>query len=190
MWIKHLFDYLMALIILPVALPIIIILIIISTIETGQFGLFTHKRVGKSARLFNIYKIRTMKGSNESDITTFKTHKITKVGSFLRNNKLDEFPQLFNILLGQMSFVGPRPDVSGYADKLEGEDRIILSVKPGITGPTQLAYKNEETILSLQKDPVLYNDEIIWPDKIRMNKKYVENWSFYKDLIYVLKTVF
>ncbi len=190
MKIKLIFDYLAAIIILPITLPIIVILILISTFDTGEIGIFTQKRVGKGGRIFFIYKIRSMKGNNESDITTVTTHNITGFGNFLRKNKLDELPQIINILSGQMSFVGPRPDVPGYADKLEGEDRIILSIKPGITGPAQLAYKNEEIILSHQENPLQYNDQVIWPDKVKINKKYVENWSFSKDLVYLWKTFF
>src|SRR5690606_21212129 len=104
-------------------------------------------RIGQNAQPFQIFKIRTMKGKNDSFVTTSHTHEITKIGKLLRNTKLDELPQLFNILLGQMSFVGPRPDVKGYADELKGEDRIILKFKPGITGPAQLAFANEEELL-------------------------------------------
>lgn len=187
---KFIFDYLLAIIILPMLLPLIILLIIISTIDTGEFGLFSQKRVGKNGKIFSIYKIRSMKGSYDSDITTTVSHNITKLGHILRNYKLDELPQVFNILLNQMSFVGPRPDVEGYADQLKGDDRIILSIKPGITGPAQLAYKNEEIILSQQENPTQYNDEIIWPDKVQINKAYIKNWSFANDLKYIIQTIF
>ena len=130
-----------------------------------------------------------MKGEYSSSITTGEM-RITKLGKFLRRYKLDEIPQIFNILKGDMSWVGPRPDVFGYADKLEGEDRIILSVKPGITGPAQLKYRNEEEILSKVKDPKLYNDNIIWKDKVKINKDYIENWSFTNDVNYLLRTIF
>lgn len=187
---KYLFDYLTAILFLLPALSVIIILILISTIDTGEFGLFTQKRVGKGGKLFPIYKIRSMKGSYESDITTLTSHKITRFGQIIRNYKLDELPQIFNILLNQMSFVGPRPDVPGYADQLKGSDRIILTIKPGITGPAQLAYRNEEILLSQQQDPTQYNDQIIWPDKVRINKEYIKKWSFLQDLRYIWKTIF
>lgn len=187
---KFLFDYLLAVIIIPVALPLILLLILISTIDTGECGLFSQKRVGKHAKLFSIYKIRTMRGSNDSDITTASTHNITRLGKFLRKYKLDELPQLFNILLGQMSFVGPRPDVVGYADQLINENKIILNIKPGITGPAQLAYRNEEELLANQNNPIQYNDEIIWPDKVRINRQYITNWTFVGDLKYIWKTIF
>lgn len=187
---KFLFDYIVAILILPVTLPLIIILVVIASIDTGEVGLFTQKRVGKDGKLFSIYKIRSMRGRYDSDITTTNSHEITEFGQFLRKNKLDELPQIFNILFNQMSFVGPRPDVVGYADELKGEDRIILTMKPGITGPAQIVYKNEEMILSRQQNPVQYNDEVIWPDKIMINKEYIKTWTFYKDLVYIFKTVF
>lgn len=128
-----------------------------------------------------------MKGNYLSSITN-KEMKITRWGAFLRKYKLDELPQLINILKGEMSFVGPRPDVEGYADLLTDSDRIILSVKPGITGPAQIKYKNEEKILSSQENPQQYNDRVIWPDKVKINKDYVENYSFKRDLQFLIKT--
>jgi lipopolysaccharide/colanic/teichoic acid biosynthesis glycosyltransferase len=125
----------------------------------------------------------------EMTVTSSDDVRITTIGGFFRRVKIDELPQLWNVLIGQMSFVGPRPDVAGYADKLKGEDRIILSVKPGITGPAQLAYRDEEKILSNQNNHIKYNDEVIWPDKIKINRMYVENYSFFKDLYYIGKTV-
>lgn len=116
--------------------------------------------------------------------------RVTFLGRFLRQYKLDELPQLFNVLIGDMSLVGPRPDVIGYADCLEGDERMILAVKPGITGPATLAFKNEESLLSDSSDPMLYNNEVIWPKKIRLNMNYVQNWSFKNDLVYIYKTIF
>ncbi len=190
MKVKSFFDYALAIILLPVLLPLILILIFISSIDTGQFGLFFQMRVGKNAILFPIYKIRSMKGRSDIDVTSESTHKITSFGRFIRKTKLDETPQIFNILLDQMSFVGPRPDVPGYADELEGEDRIILSVKPGITGPAQIAFKDEEKTLNQVEDPLKYNDEVLWPEKVKINKNYVENWSFSKDFNYLVQTIF
>ena len=130
---------------------------------------------------FSKYLITTVTISGDS--------RITVSGTFFRKWKIDELPQLVNILLGQMSFVGPRPDVPGYANKLQGDDRIVLSVRPGITGPAQLTYRNEEDILSDQIDVVRYNDEVIWPDKVKINKDYVKNYSFLKDIYYIWKTI-
>jgi len=190
MAVKNLFDFLLALLLLPFLLPVIFILIILSTADTGQFGLFSQIRIGKEGKPFLIFKIRTMKGDQESDITTLKTHKITAIGNFIRKTKLDELPQLFNVILGQMSFVGPRPDVPGYADQLSGEDRQMLTVRPGITGPAQLKFRKEEEILNLQDDPKKYNDEVLWPEKVKINLEYVRNRSFGLDLKYIADTIF
>ena len=126
---------------------------------------------------------------NDTTITSSNDVRITKSGAFFRKTKIDELPQLWNVLIGQMSFVGPRPDVPGYADRLQGKDRRVLSVRPGITGPAQLAYRDEEDILADQNDPVKYNDEVIWPDKVKINLDYVKNYSFFKDLYYIWKTI-
>lgn len=190
MAVKNLFDFLLALLLLPFLFPIIFILIILSTVDTGQFGLFTQTRIGKEGKPFLIFKVRTMKGDQESDITTLKTHKITAIGNFIRKTKLDELPQLFNVLFGQMSFVGPRPDVPGYADQLKGENRLMLKVRPGITGPAQLKFRNEEEILNLQDDPKKYNDEVLWPEKVKINLDYAKNRSFALDLKYIADTLF
>jgi hypothetical protein len=115
--------------------------------------------------------------------------RITRIGRLLRKTKLDELPQLVHVLFGQMSFVGPRPDVPGYADKLKGEDRVILSVRPGITGPATLKYRDEEALLAAQDDPERYNNEVLWPDKVRLNRQYVQNWSFWTDIRLILKTL-
>lgn len=190
MAVKNLFDFLLALLLLPFLIPVIFVLIILSTVDTGQFGLFTQIRIGKDGKPFLIFKVRTMKGDQESDITTLKTHKITAIGNFIRKTKLDELPQLFNVIFGQMSFVGPRPDVPGYADQLKGEDRLMLTVRPGITGPAQLKFRNEEEILNLQDDPKKYNDEVLWPEKVKINLKYVKNRSFGLDMKYIADTLF
>ena len=115
--------------------------------------------------------------------------RVTKVGKVLRRTSIDELPQLVNILKGDMSFVGPRPDVPGYADKLTGDDRKILLLKPGITGPASLKYRNEEELLAEQEDPQKYNDEILFPDKVRINIEYLDNWSFWYDIKIIVYTV-
>lgn len=125
-----------------------------------------------------------------SQITLKNDPRITVFGKILRRYKLDELPQLINVILGDMSLVGPRPDIPGYADKLKGADRLILKVRPGITGPATLKYKNEEELLSQQSDPKRYNDEVIWKDKVQINKEYIENWSLKEDLRIILKTFF
>ncbi len=123
-------------------------------------------------------------------MTSIDDHRITPTGKILRKWKIDELPQLWNILVGDMSFVGPRPDVPGYLDKLQGQDADIATLRPGITGPATLKYRNEEEILSKVENQQDYNDRVIWPDKVRINKKYLENWSFHKDIAYIKRTFF
>jgi lipopolysaccharide/colanic/teichoic acid biosynthesis glycosyltransferase len=188
---KRAFD--MALSVIGIALSWWLILLswIIASIETRSNGLFMQKRIGWNGKPFKVFKIKTMKPIQgmKSTVTTENDSRITKSGAFLRKMKIDELPQLFSVLFGQMSFVGPRPDVPGFADRLEGEDRIILSVRPGITGPASLKYKDEERILAGQKDPERYNREVIWPDKVRINKVYIREWSMQKDIQYLIKTI-
>ena len=189
--IKRLFDFVLSFIGLILSSCIIFIAWIVASLETKSNGFFIQNRVGQDAKLFKLVKIKTMKkvvGINTTN-TSANDVRITKSGKFFRNTKIDELPQLLNVLLGQMSFVGPRPDVEGYADKLEGPDRIILSIKPGITGPASLKYKNEEEILSLQKDAEYYNDHVIWPDKVKININYIQNWSLINDIKYIIKTI-
>jgi len=189
--IKRLFDIVLSFFGLLLTWWIIFFAWIVASIETKSNGIFIQKRVGKDGKLFNIYKIKTMKQVKGVDttITSASDVRITKSGKFFRDTKIDELPQLWNVFIGDMSFVGPRPDVPGYANKLESNDRIILTIRPGITGPASLKYKNEEEILSKQSNPKQYNDEVIWPDKIKINKDYIKNWSFKKDIDYILKTV-
>ncbi|GAA3566148.1 sugar transferase [Snuella lapsa] len=152
-------------------------------LDTKQLGIFKQQRVGKNGRLFEIYKLRSMKMMPDNRLN------VTRLGHFWRRTKLDELPQLLNVLLGDMSLVGPRPDITGFADILEGDDRIILSVKPGITGPASLYFKNEEHLLAQQTDPEFYNRTVIWPKKVELNKTYIAEYSFYKDIIIILKTI-
>ncbi len=189
--IKSIFDILLSFFGLLACWWIILLAWMVSAIETKSNGFFVQQRVGKDGKLFNVIKIKTMKivKGVETTVTPSNDARITTTGAFFRKTKIDELPQLWNVLLGQMSFVGPRPDVPGYADRLQGKDRIILSIRPGITGPAQLAYKNEEEILSNQNDSVKYNDEIIWPDKVRINQEYIEDYSFFKDIYYIWKTI-
>jgi len=187
---KRAFDILFSLLGIVLTFWIILIAFIVASVETKSFGLFMQKRVGRYGKLFRVFKIKTMKSIHGLDttITTANDMRITKSGKFFRESKIDELPQLFNVLFGSMSFVGPRPDVEGYADKLEGEDRLILTIRPGITGPASLKYKNEESILAKQSNPKEYNDKIIWVDKVAINLQYIRTWSFSKDQ-YIIKTV-
>ncbi|GAX86860.1 conserved hypothetical protein [Lebetimonas natsushimae] len=187
--IKRAFDFFLAFFGLLITWPTILIAWIIASIETKSNGFFLQKRVGENGKLFTIIKIKTMYPNKGSTVTTANNSRITKSGRFFRKYKIDELPQLINVLKGDMSFVGPRPDVPGYADKLEGDDRIILSIKPGITGPASLKYKNEEEILASVDNPKEYNDKVIWPDKVKINKEYIKNWSLKKDIEYIIKTI-
>ena len=189
--LKRVFDIIFSFFGLTIFFVIILFSWAFSSIDSRKNGLFIQDRVGKNGKTFKIIKIRTMKpdSSISTTVTQIGDPRITRLGLFFRKTKIDELPQLWNVLIGQMSFVGPRPDVLGYADRLQGEDRIILSIRPGITGPAQLAYKDEEEVLASQNDPVKYNDEIIWPDKVRINREYIGNYSFFKDFYYIWKTI-
>ncbi len=189
--LKRTFDIFFALIGIFLTGWIIWIAFIVASIETKSFGLFIQKRVGRDAKLFYVFKIKTMRevdGITHTN-TTSVDPRITKSGKFFRATKIDELPQFFNVLFGSMSFVGPRPDVEGYADRLGGEDRVILSIRPGITSPASIKYKREEDILAHQSNPEQYNDEVIWIDKVKINRAYIENWSFMGDIKYIIKTV-
>jgi lipopolysaccharide/colanic/teichoic acid biosynthesis glycosyltransferase len=189
--IKRVFDLIFSLFGLVIFMIPILILIFIATFSTRQFGLFSQKRVGKHAKIFKIFKIRTMKYLEDENFITLKDDpRLTNVGKIFRKYHLDELPQLFNVLIGDMGFVGPRPDVAGYADLLQGEDRIILSVRPGITGPATLKFKNEDILLSQQTDPKKYNDTVIWKEKVRINKEYIMNWTLLGDINFIFKTIF
>ena len=185
--IKRIFDVLLTIILIPLTIVPLMLFLVLATIDTKQTGLFSQDRVGKRGKLFKIYKIRTLKKGKHT--LGHLDDSASRFGKFLRAYKLDELPQLFNVLFGHMSFVGPRPDIVGFADVLEGEDRIILKIKPGVTGPATIKYKNEEAILELQDDPENYNRTIIWKDKVEINKMYIKDWSFSLDLKYILQSI-
>lgn len=189
--LKRIFDIFFSIIGLIILLPLIILCWVIAAIETRSNGFFIQKRVGQHGNIINVYKIKTMytANSSRSPITAHNISSITKSGVYFRKCKLDELPQLFNVLFGSMSFVGPRPDVPGYADMLEGNDRVILLLRPGITGPASIKYKNEESLLLSAIDPVFYNDNIIWPDKVKINKEYFFNYSLLSDIKYIMRTL-
>ncbi|MGB1269917.1 MAG: sugar transferase [Flavobacteriaceae bacterium] len=190
--IKRLFDFSLALLGIVSLWWILCGLVLIATIDTRKFGLFSQSRIGYLGNEFLIFKIRTMQENSTitTHVTTSEDPRITNFGRFLRKYKLDELPQLINVLMGNMSLVGPRPDVAGFADKLTGDDRIILSVKPGITGLASLYFRNEEDILAQQTNPLEYNKRIIWPKKVDINKDYIINYSFKTDLNILFKTLF
>jgi len=152
---------------------------------------FKQKRVGFNGKLFTMVKFRTMSVRHGgSSVSIAGEARITPLGAVLRKYKLDELPGLWNVLIGDMSLVGPRPDVPGYADQLKGEDRNILKLRPGITGTASLKYANEEEILAKVNDPIKYNDEVIFPDKVRINLDYYYNHSFFGDIKIICNTVF
>lgn len=188
--VKRLFDLGLALTLLALLLPVILITACAARLDTGASGFFLQERVGRRGRPFRVIKIRTMRPVEGTTVTTLGDPRITRLGGWLRRSKLDELPQLFNVLAGQMSFVGPRPDVPGFADALDDEERVILSVRPGITGPATLKYRDEETLLAGAEDPERFNREVIFPDKVRLNRGYVLHWSFTRDLVYLWRTAF
>lgn len=192
MTLKYIFDRLMALIGLLLLWPILLIVAVLVRVKMPDGPvLFRQQRVGKGGRLFTIYKFRTMSVChNGSSVSVAGEARITPLGAALRKYKLDELPELWNVLIGDMSFVGPRPDVPGYADKLQGDDRIILTLRPGITGPATLKYRDEESLLATVDDPVKYNDTVIYPDKVRINKQYAQHISLLTDIHIILATIF
>ena len=191
MFFKWIFDRLVSLIGLLFLWPIFLVVAIFIKIKMpGGPVLFVQKRVGQYGKLFNMYKFRSMTvGHLGSSVSVAGESRITPLGVKLRKYKLDELPELWNVLRGDMSFVGPRPDVPGYADQLKGHDRDILKLKPGITGPASMKYRNEEELLAKVDDPQKYNDEVIYPDKIKINLYYLEHHSFIKDIQMILCTV-
>ncbi len=191
MWAKWLFDRIMSLVGLIILSPVLLVVAILIRVKMpGGPVLFKQKRVGKEGKLFTMVKFRSMSVAHGgSSVSVAGESRITPLGAKLRKYKLDELPELWNVFIGDMSFVGPRPDVPGYADKLVGEDRVILKLRPGITGPASLKYRDEETLLATVEDPIRYNDEVIFPDKVRINKEYYYNWSFWQDIRYIVRTV-
>ena len=191
MFLKFLFDRIAALFGLLVLWPVLLVVAVLIKFKMpGGPVIFKQKRVGRAGRLFTMYKFRSMTVNHGgSSVSVAGESRITPLGAKLRRYKLDELPELWNVLIGDMSFVGPRPDVPGYADKLVGEEREVLNLRPGITGPASLKYRNEEELLARQADPQRYNDEVIYPDKVRINLYYLRHYSFVKDLQMMVCTV-
>ncbi|WP_304152881.1 sugar transferase [Hoylesella buccalis] len=190
--LKYIFDKSMSLLGLVFLSPFLLVVACLIRLKMpGGSVIFKQKRVGQHGRLFTVYKFRSMTvaGEGKTSIAAAEESRITPLGEKLRRYKLDELPELWNVLKGDMSFVGPRPDVPGYADKLKGEDRNILKLKPGITGPASLKYRNEEELLSNVSDPIAYNNEVIYPDKIKLNLYYYYHYSFVKDIQMIFCTV-
>lgn len=212
MFLKFLYDRIIAFIGLLLLWPVLLIVAILVKVKMpGGPALFVQKRVGKDGRLFKCHKFRTMTVKhNGSTVSVAGDSRITPLGATLRHYKLDELPGLWDVLIGSMSFVGPRPDVPGYADKLEGDDRDVLKLRPGITGPATLKYRLEDEMLAdvrrlmsegrclpqkqidsmtEQELAVWYNDHVIYPDKVRINCYYYHHYSFIKDIQMIICTV-
>jgi lipopolysaccharide/colanic/teichoic acid biosynthesis glycosyltransferase len=189
---KRVFDLLLAIFGVFIFGWLMVLAWLAASVDMRSNGFFTQRRIGKHGRTFMVVKIKTMRPSCEmtSTVTRSGDPRITPLGKFFRRTKIDELPQLWNVLLGDMSFVGPRPDVPGFADTLEGNERAMLSIRPGITGPATLKYRNEEELLAAHEDPEAYNREVIWPDKVQINLDYIRNWSLGRDIKYILDTVF
>lgn len=191
MTLKYIFDRVAALIgLLCIWWLLIIVAIIIKIKMPGGPAIFKQTRIGRHGKPFTMYKFRTMTVNHSgSSVSVAGESRINPLGAVLRKYKIDELPELWNVLKADMSFVGPRPDVPGYADALTGDDREVLLLRPGITGPASLKYRNEEEILAAVDNPQIYNDTIIFPDKVRINRYYLHNYSFVLDIKMILCTV-
>ena len=188
---KWVFDRGMALVGLLFLWPVLIVVaVLIKMRMPGGPVLFMQKRVGRHGKLFTMHKFRSMTVAHGgSSVSVAGEARITPLGAVLRKYKLDELPELWDVLVGNMSFVGPRPDVPGYADLLQGDERRILELRPGITGPASLKYRDEEELLAKVDNPVEYNDTVIFPDKVRINLYYLDHYSFIKDIQMIFCTV-
>tara|TARA_B100000965_G_scaffold193669_1_gene161683 strand:- start:5591 stop:6211 length:621 start_codon:yes stop_codon:yes gene_type:complete len=172
--------------------PVIFFAWLIASSEVRGNGFFSQSRIGKNGKPFRLIKIKTMQTIDNftSTVTTKDDPRITISGKLFRKAKIDELPQLWNVFCGDMSLVGPRPDVKGFADQLKGDERLILTVRPGITGPASIEFKDEEEILASKSNPEKYNKEVIYPKKVQLNLDYIRNWTLLGDLKYILKTLF
>ncbi len=189
--LKRGFDLMFSFALLIMTLGPMALIALINRLTAGSPIFFVQNRVGRNGTLFKVIKFRTMfnRQLKDSSITVRGDRRITPLGKYLRRWKLDELPQLWNVMKGEMSFVGPRPDVSGYMDQLAEEDRKLLNLRPGITGPATLKYRSEEELLAAQADPKKYNDEVVFPDKVRINLDYFNRCSFLLDVRLLLITV-
>ena len=178
-WWKAVMDYGLSFAAMIVLMPFLLVLFTVASVDTGFPGIFRQKRIGRVGKIFIIYKFKTYHS---------KTFTKSKIGCWLRKTKLDELPQLFNVLKGDMSLVGPRPDIPGYYDELKGEDRLVLQLKPGLTSEAGIEFRNEEDLLDQQKNPLRFNDEILFPAKVKMNLNYYHHLSFKKDAQILLTT--
>jgi lipopolysaccharide/colanic/teichoic acid biosynthesis glycosyltransferase len=188
--VKRSFDIVLAVGGLMMLWPVIGVTILVARHDTGKSGIFTQRRLGRRAKPFTIYKVRTMRTEGGSTVTAGNDVRITPVGAKLRKWKLDELPQLVNVLKGDMSFVGPRPDVPGYLDSAGPEWHDVLDLRPGITGPATLHFRDEEELLRQADDPIAYNNTVIWPKKLAINLEYAREWRFKHDIFCIWQTIF
>lgn len=188
---KRAFDLFVAIPGFIIMIPAIGIAVIIATFDTREWGIFSQERIGRGGEPFRVHKIRSMRTSSTrtTTVTTKNDPRVTDFGALLRRTKIDELPQLWNVIVGEMSLVGPRPDMAGWADELKGDDRIVLSIRPGITGPASIAFRDEEVLLAEADEPDDYNRSVIWPKKVEINKTYVTRWNLLNDISLVWKTV-
>ena len=189
---KRVFDFSLAFFGLLFFSPFLLFFAVLIKLTSKGPVFFIQKRVGRGGIIFKMIKFRSMSVAQDSSSTVSVKGdvRITKLGVVLRKYKVDELPELLNILIGDMSLVGPRPDVPGYADQLVGEHRKILSLRPGITGVASLKYANEEAMLAEQEDPVKYNNNVIYPDKVRLNLDYYYNNNLWVDIKIIFATIF
>lgn len=191
MLFKRTFDILASFFGLIILSPLLLVAGLLVRFSSEGPVLFRQERTGRHGIPFTIYKFRTMFVDHGGSSVSVKGEKrITPIGAVLRKFKIDEFPELWNILIGDMSFVGPRPDMPEYAARLQGKQREILTVRPGLTSPASIKYAREEELLSLVPDPQKHFDEVIWPDKTRMNLDYIKRRTFIGDIVLILRTVF
>ena len=188
---KRIFDIVVAAFALALLSPAMLLVMLAIRVSSKGPLFFTQSRVGRNGRLFSVVKFRTMivGGAQNGSITTASDERITPIGRWLRRFKLDEYPQLWNVFVGNMSLVGPRPDVPRYADRLRGRARAILSLRPGITGLATLYFRHEEELLDRTDNPKSYNDQVIYPAKVALNLTYLEQWSSFRDIVYILITL-
>ncbi len=186
---KRLLDIFISMVMLVIILPLFVFLLFIYFVVEKKWGIIALPRIGKFEKPFKMYKFQTLKENFGSSIVT-KERDTNRLGGFLRKSKLDELPQLFNVIIGDMSLVGPRPDVEEIVALTPKNERLFLKIKPGITGPAQIKYKNEVEILNLQKTPEDYYKTIIWPDKVKINNNYYKENNILLDIYYIFQTIF
>lgn len=190
--LKRLFDFTAAFFGLITLFPILLVVSLLIALDSRGPVIFSQQRVGRHGKLFSMVKFRSMyvKQASNSTVSVKGDKRITRVGAFIRKTKIDELPELWNVLIGDMSLVGPRPDVKGYADELQNESRKILELRPGITGPASLKFVNEEELLASVDNPEQYNREVIYPEKVKLNLEYYYQQNFLLDIKIIFATIF